>query len=434
MKRALILPALFFIAGSLAAFDFGGYVDNTTGVAKARAGIDAPVELVQSTTVALWLDHRFGGWTLDAQGSYRYTPAVPLLFDVDRLALGTRTAATEAGAATFGFTVGRTTFTDPTAFVLDHTLDGLTARVGRSHGSYEIGIATTALLQKPTNGIILSEPDAADLDDPSVLFAPPRVVTSLRYRGLEVVAGQDLVLGVMIQEDLRRQSELTPVGTELPDPTAGGRVDTQYVTLGFSGALGPGLFHRTYYVLNSGRRLAYVASDTSGTGAWYQYEAFLAHAAATEVAWFLPDVLNSRARLFGLFSTGDSGWSDRFVPLTSSSFSDVFTLEPDNSAHLGISYSMRPLTELGTDILQTELRSVSYFRSTGGGAVSEPAVDPAKTGAYVGTDINLVLTLVPLSDLRFVLKTGAFVPNASVMTAGNEAVDYQGTLQGVLRF
>jgi len=66
--------------------------------------------------------------------------------------------------------------------------------------------------------------------------------------------------------------------------------------------------------------------------------------------------------------------------------------------------------------------------------VSEAAVDPASDGAYVGTDVNLVLTAVPFSDLRLVLKGGVFAPNRAVMSPENDSVDYQVTLQGVLRF
>jgi hypothetical protein len=61
-------------------------------------------------------------------------------------------------------------------------------------------------------------------------------------------------------------------------------------------------------------------------------------------------------------------------------------------------------------------------------------VDPGKNGSYVGTDLNLSLTAQPFSDLRIVLAGGIFLPNAAVMTTGNEKVDYQVTLQGVFRF
>jgi hypothetical protein len=95
---------------------------------------------------------------------------------------------------------------------------------------------------------------------------------------------------------------------------------------------------------------------------------------------------------------------------------------------------VRPLAALGSDVLQTELRSVSYFRSAGSGSVSEPTVNSASDDTYVGTDVNLVLTAVPFSYLRLVLKSGIFAPNSAVMSSGNEDIDYQVTLQGVLRF
>ena len=50
------------------------------------------------------------------------------------------------------------------------------------------------------------------------------------------------------------------------------------------------------------------------------------------------------------------------------------------------------------------------------------------------TDINLKIVAQPFSDLRLVLAGGLFLPNEAVMTTGNKNVDYQFTLQGVLRF
>ena len=414
MKRLLVLLVMILVAGSLAAFDFGGYLDNTTGLRNAPVGAPNAVQLIQSTTLALWVNQPLGAWTLDAQGSYTFTPTIPLLFDLDRLTLGTDVIASEAGATTFGFTIGRSTFTDPTGSILNHTLDGLRLQVNRTRSSFRFGAGTTALLQKPTNQIILSTPDILDLSEPSVRFAPPRLIAQFEYRALEAFAGQHLTLAALMQEDLRPTDELTPVGSEIEDPTAGGRVDTQYATLALSGPLGPGIFHRLYYTLNSGRRLEYVESEKSGTGSWYQYEEILAHMAGAELTWFLPQTLNSRARLFGLYST------DAFVPLSPSSYSDVFTLQPGNSAHIGVSYSLRPLAGLGSDVLQTELKSVSYFRSAGGG--------------YVGTDFNVIVTAVPLSDVRLVLTGGAFVPEPAMMSPQDEGIDYQVTLQGVVRF
>lgn len=432
MKRLLLILTLVLVTAALPAFDWGGFLDNTTGYRTPRQGADSG--LVQSTTLALWTQAKLGSWNLDAQGSYTFTPTTPILFDVDRLTLGTNVIATEAGATTVGFRVGRELFTGPTTYTLRQTLDGITLQINRSASSFRFGLATTALLQKPTNSIVLGALDTADLSDASVLFGPRRLIATLDVRFLEAIGGQHLGLGAIVQEDLRPEAELTPVGTNTLQAGAGGRYDTQHLSVALSGGVGPGLFQTVSYTASSGRRLEFVPDSNSTTGSSYQYRAFLGHLVNAELTWFIPQALNSRARFFGQFSTGESESTDAFVPLAGPGYSDVFTLEPGNSAHLGLSYSLRPLAAVGADVLQTELASVLYFRTTGTGPVSDPAVDPFTEGTYVGTDLNLTLIAVPLSDVRLVLKNGIFLPNASVMGASNQNAVYQVTLQGVLRF
>jgi hypothetical protein len=222
-------------------------------------------------------------------------------------------------------------------------------------------------------------------------------------------------------------------------------MDTQYVSLVLSGGLVPGLFHKTYYTLNTGRTLTYRVDAESLTGFSFQYTPVLGHLAGLELNYFVPHLLNSRFRVAGQISSGDEDSvayydgntnekASAFVPISASAFSDVFTLQPGNSAHLALSYSLRPLSGIGLDILQAELDGVLYFRSTGGGPVSEGGVAAGTEETYVGTDINLKVVAQPFSDLRLVLGGGLFLPNAAAMTADNQNVDYQFTLQGVLRF
>jgi hypothetical protein len=416
MKRLGVLLLLVVVAGSLAALDIGGYLDNTSGYRTPPSGAGAGAGLVQETIVAGWLTHNLGMWVLDAQASYTFTPAVPLLFDLDSLTLSRESDASAGGAATFGVTFGRSNFRDATGYVLNHTLDGALLRVAGARSVFSVVVGTTAALQKPTNQIILSPLDVEDLSNPDKLFAPPRLIVTAEYELIDVLAAQSITLGATAQEDLRPAAELTPVGRiENPEPNAAGKVDTQYLTLAVNGAIAQGLFHETYYTFNSGRYLADL--DPAPAVGDFAYQSFAGHMAGTELTLFLPDVLNSRARLFGQWSSGETSWSNTFVPLSPSSYSDVFSLQPGNSAHIGLSYSVRPLAATGADILQAELGTVAYFEGGGTG--------------YVGTDIDVSLTLVPLSDVRLVLKNGVFVPNASVVSTG---VAYQGTLQGVLRF
>jgi hypothetical protein len=454
MKRTLLLFALILMATSLVAWDFGGYLDNTTGIAKAPVGTGATASLVQTTTAAAWLYHSFGNWSLDTQGSYTFTPSVPVLLDLDRLVLGGLFPAEAGGARSFGIQIGRLKFSDATGYVLNHTLDGLKLDIGWASSSFSAGIGTPALIQKPTSSIVMSRLDVLSLSDGAVKFAPPRLIATVQFTARGLVAGQDLTLGAVAQEDLRSEAQLTPEFQTAFDPTGGGVMDTQYLSLGLSGGIIQGLFHRTYYTINTGRTLTYVEDVDSVTGFSYRYTPILGHLAGMELSYYLPQVLNSRIRLGGQFSSGDqdsidyydgntAGKSSAFVPISASAFSDVFTLQPGNSSHLAVSYSLRPLSGIGVDVLQTELSSVSYFRSTAGdpdsdeldsGPVSEGSVNASTDGVYVGTDINLKVVYQPFSDLRIVLGSGLFLPNAAVMTTDNENVDYQFTLQGVLRF
>lgn len=452
MKRLLlVLLCSALLAATLPAWDFGGYIDNTTGLENAPVGTGSAVELVQRTSVAAWLYSGFGSWTLDTQASYVYTPAVPVLADLDRLVLEGVFPAELGGARSFGVKLGRFTAQDTTGYVLNHRLDGLQLSVGRESSAFSAVVGTTAGFQKPTSAVVMSRLDVLDLSNGAVRVAPPRLITSVEYRARSLFAGQDLAIGAVVQEDLRPDAQLTSALEEDFDPQAGGALDTQYITLLLSGGLSPGLFHRTYYTVNTGRTLNYLEDAESTTGASYQYAPVFGHLAGFELSYFLPSVLNSRIRFSGLFSTGESELASdpdgasyfegnrdavagAFIPISASSFSDVFTLQPGNSAHVALSYSLRPLPGSGTDILQTELSGVLYFRTAGGGPVSAGTVNAATTEAYVGTDIDLKVVVQPFSDLRVVAAGGVFVPNAAVMTSGNEGASYQATLQGILRF
>ena len=444
MKRALVALCLVLIAASAWAFDAGGYIDNVTGIADAPVGVDSSIVLIEKASLGAWMLVPMGGWQLDVQGSYTFTPAIPLLVDLERFALSGSFSAEAAGASSVRAAIGRSDFSDPTGIILNHTLDGIQLTTNWPRSMISIGVGTTALVQKPTNSIVLSTLDVLDLADAALLFAPPRLIATVEFRTLDLIAGQALTLGAVVQEDFRPVDQLTPAGTEVMDPVAGGRFDTQHLILQLSGSLAPGFYQRTFYAVNTGRTLAYLADDDSFTGYSYQYGMILGHMAGIELTLFMPETLNSRLRVAGLFSTGDedadsyfdgntAGTASAFVPLTPTDFTDVFTLQPGNSSHVGVSYSMRPFSGAG-DVLQAELTAVAYLRTAGTGPVSEPSVDPATSGSYVGSDIELSLMVQPLSDLRFVLAGGVFVPNASVMSADNENVDYQVTLQGVLRF
>lgn len=442
MKKRVLVLLLTLVLAAAGAFatDWGGYLDNTTGI-RLPLGTESDLDLIQSTTLGLWFSADLGNWNFATEGSYTYTPAVPVLLNVNDFALSNSVIAEDADITTLGVTVGRTSFQSAFGRVLSATLDGASLQLNWPSSSLRFDVATTALTQRPVNPIVISNLDL----NADGLFAPPRLLIGLEYRALESVGNQHLTLAFLAQEDLRSDDVATEPFTDTLVAGGGGKLDTQYVTLGLSGGLAPGFFHRTYYTLNTGRTLTFVDNAESPTGSWYEYRLILAHLAGTELSYFLPEVLNSRIRFFGQFSTGDAdasdyfegnteGTSTAFVPLAAPRVSDTFTLKPGNSAHAGVSYSIRPLAAIGMDVLQVEFLTVGYLRTAGTGPVSTGRVDPDSDGAYVGTDMNLVLTYLPLSDMRLELTNGLFIPNSDVMTASSQNVTYQASLRGIIRF
>lgn len=451
--RILATVALMGVALGAVAFDWGGTLDNTTGVQAPAAGVEQP-DLIQRTAVSLWMTQPLGAFDFRLQGSYVYTPAIPVLADVDALSLTGRIISPEQGPAAVDVALGRLGFSDATGVVLNHTLDGLRLRLNWRSATTTLGVGTTALILKPTSGIVLSDADAEDRASSDWPFTTPRLIAQAELALIGLLADQTVTIGALVQEDLRPEDSLTAPGTEAPvdgtgdlvaDPTAVGRTDTQYATLKIDGPVAQNLFHRTYYTLNTGRAFSALPDSDSGTGYSFDYAPILAHMAGAQLSYFLPALLNSRVRLSGLYTTGDADLQSvfgknttdnytAFLPLTPSSFSEQNSLQPGNSAHAAISYNIRPLLPLGITWVQTNVGAVAYFRTAGTGPVSLAAVDKTTEGSYIGSGIDLSVSARPFSDLRVVLASGFFFPNADVMAPGNENVDYKVTLQGVLRF
>lgn len=451
--QLVVAVTLMSVAVGAVAFDWGGTLDNTTGVQAPAAGVEEP-DLIQRTAVSLWMTQPLGAFTARVQGSYVFTPAIPVLLDIDELSLKGRIISPEQGPAAVDTALGRFAFTDPTGVVLNHTLDGVRLGINWSSATVSLGVGTTALILKPTSGIVLSDADAEDRASTDSLFTTPRLIAQAQLALVDLVANQTVTIGALVQEDLRPEDTLTAPGTEAPvdgtgglvaDPTAVGRTDTQYATLKIDGPVVQNLFHRTYYTLNTGRAFSALPNTDSGTGYAFDYAPILAHMAGAELSYFLPALLNSRIRLSGLYSSGDADLQSvfgkntaenytAFLPLTPSKFSEQNSLQPGNSAHVAISYNLRPLLPVGISWVQASVGAVGYFRTAGTGPVSLAAVDKTTEGSYVGSGVDLSVSARPFSDLRVVLASGLFFPNGDVMAPGNENVDYKVTLQGVLRF
>lgn len=416
--RSLFAFALIVTtAGTATAFDFGGNLNSSTSIQSDS--------VFNSETLSAWVEGDIGSsHSYQFQGSYTYTTDRPYLFDVDRLIL--RGNYSIGDGSRLSTRLGRFLISDPTGVVLSHRVDG-----GEMRFSYPNAVATlsagyTGLLLKPTANISMSAPDQFDSADNDVFFAPKRVVGRTDLTFPELIAGQTLFVSLVFQEDLRPTEELVPETQEERATEGGGRVDTQYATLGARGALASQLFYDLYGTFQGGRTLSYVEDETSETGFEYRYRPILAYMAGGALRYYMPDVLGSRLTVEGVFTSGDAdhesfvggnseGPSTLFRPIGTATTSPVFGPGYGNLFSTTLSYSVRPFGTAESQALnnlQTGLETRSFVRS-GEGPVDASGINSDSDALYLGTEVALRTNFRPFSDFGVAFVSGLFFPNGA---------------------
>src|SRR5208282_1258167 len=157
----------------------------------------------------------------------------------------------------------------------------------------------------------------------------------------------------------------------------------------------------------------------------YQNISFLGILSGGGVRVFLPSILSSVIAARVLFASGDpnatsvaegasTGFSV-FTPISRPVLDNVFSPQLSNLVDVEASYSLKPLSNLGTGLvqkLQTSLQTDVYFRPTPG-AISEPGIPAGNTSAYLGTEMDLSANFSPLSDVGSSLWAGVFLPGSA---------------------
>ncbi len=442
-----ILPALVLLAaGSFTAFpaslDFGGSVTNMTAVA-GTAG-SAP-GLVQEDLANLWVQAALGSsYLLSGQLNFTYTN-VPLLvaLDAGSLSLQGTFPLPQPGVSLYRYSIGRSPFTDFTGLVLDQNADGLSMTVEFPIASVSVGAAYTGLLLKPSSTIILSRADANDAANPAVIFAPPRLLQTAQLTFPSVLR-QRITLAAIVQEDMRDTvldlatpgtTDLVQVGATTQDPTRAGPVNTQYFGLGMDGGITSDIFYNLYGYMETGQELQYTA------GAYAQVP-ILAYLAGGGVRWYMPNLLFSVASAKFTLASGDQnattvidGNTTGFRPITNpTTVNDVFTPQLTNVMIAEAGYSLKPLAGLGSglaEFLQAQARTAVFLRPTAG-PISLPGISAGNTDLYLGTEVDLILTSRPFSDLGLTFTTGLFVPGGAF--GSSAPLQYRAELDAALSF
>jgi hypothetical protein len=429
MKAFRVIPVavvflLYVLSGSFG-IDFGGSLDNNTEfVTKTDE-----TEFTQEDRLSAWLDLPFSSsFGLFVMGGYTFEYAdeeTDHYFDLDLLKLEGNFVPTKGGASTFGFTAGRYIASDFTRYVLDHVVDGTQLRFRFPIVNINASFGYTGLLFKHVSDFRISKMDVVEAADEDIWFAPPKIIGAVDATFPDLIGMQSLTLSFVFQEDMRSDEDVLEEGEENYFPAEGGKLDTQYIGLGFGGPIFTSFYYNAFFYLGTGRMLAYLEDDDSGTGFSYQYAPILSFLIGGGLKFYMRELLYSRIAVNFVYASGDEDsfsfiegntddTSSMFVPISyDSSIALIFAPQLGNIMLFDISYSLRPLS--GTDSLilrnlQTMLRGLIFFRPTSG-PISEGGIDPASDAAYLGTEMDFIINFRPFSDLGTALSFGIFLPN-----------------------
>jgi hypothetical protein len=427
MKRPLalaaVLAAALFLTGGLlrvSAIEWGGTLYNTTTPTYSASSQDWSFE--QKDILALWLDAELNPrLSLTVQGSYTYAQDRPYLFDVDILKLQGRFPLRDSSV--LELSLGRFRGVDFTALLLNDNLDGaqVSWRTARANLSLTVGFLGLEL--KPVSTVSMSWADA----NSTSLLAPPRLLEMLQVELPELLGRQSLLVALVAQQDLRSKDVLLPEGPSLEYSNRGGRLSTEYLGASLRGSLTGALYYDLFGYLGTGRMLSYI-------GGAYSYEWILSGLVGGGVRYFREQWLSSNLELRLLLATGDKDFADSFIEGNRSGLATVFQgiSQPELtllfSPRLGnlvlaeASYSLKPAAAY-----QTILRGIFFLRPTLG-PISDPAVDPASSSPYIGTEIDLTTRLRLFSDLGLAYTAGVFLPGGAIQSVYREP-DFGGRLE-----
>lgn len=405
MKRLTFIIFLISLSFTVFGFDFGGNLEDST-----YYHYDNSSDLYHADTLSLWMKSAvLDDVTLFIQGSYTYTTDQPYSFNLDYFKVENKKNAF------FNYTLGRFYVSDFSSYVFSHKLDGASFSVNYPGFILSANAGYTGLLFNSSSSIEMTLADQSDGDGVFDLEAP-RLIGGVQLMFPDLFMHQDLKTGIWIQIDNRNDSDMTAEGTTTLTGT-GGKLDSQYFGVSVSGPVLFSLYYDSFVYLGTGRTLSYINSV-------YDYKPVVSFLGSVGLRYYIEAFLYSKISFRFLYSSGDDDYTSFtegntdgngtvFIPVSRQSLAQVFSPQLGNIFFSRLSYSLKPLSGLGSQVLeniQMEISGINFFRSTTG-PISESGIDPSSTSLYLGTEIDGTINFRPYSDLGVSLSGGVFMPN-----------------------
>ncbi len=391
----LLLAVMSVVSAPAWDWEWGVTLDNTTQGAFSEWYEEA--RLTQKLKTGIWssgLSQLEGGgsFSFAATAGYTVTDDRAYLFDIDLLRITGRFPQVVGPRSFLQATAGRTRFADPTGLVINHVADGGIARLTVPWGRFRLAAAYSGFLLSPSSSIRISQTDYLEQSADSEFFGPRRMI------GLLDATFGSATLFAVAQFDLRDEAD-------------GDSIDTQYFGLNVAGRVSDSLFSETLLIVSTGRTAVGAAEDS-----------LFSFVFGTGVRWFAEERRFSQASARALVATPflpleeDIGINiSEYRPITEPTFGLVFNPRLSNLILAEGTYSIRPFAgpvRHAADSLRLSVAGRMFLRAYKGDSDYLAAMNPDSDALYLGTEMELGVSAVILTDLRLGLRGGAFVPNS----------------------
>jgi len=385
-SKCLAFLALLFLAPVIAgAFDIGMAVDQTL----ARDGFGKKEENQKNdyqANILPWYSLLIGD-----SGDLHISAGLNLSYTDKEFLLIPELLRTEFSWRAGGSRIkaGRIQYADPLGFIADGLFDGAQFQYDSpSIGTLGFGAWYTGFLYKKRANIMLSPKDTEHYYTPYSLsdffktyFAPSRLMFAANWEHPSLFESIQLKVGVLGQADL----------TEMDSKN---QYNSQYFTAKL-GLPGPGLL----FEVGTGFELIEYNEKTN-----------IAFAGETGLYWTLPTQIPNRLSFTARFAGGivDDTPIAAFTPITAKSQGNILGTRLSGVSVLGLDYMIRLHRTFSAGL------TASYFMRSDTKTFRSYPIEDINTAVnryILGPEFNARLIWSPLSDLRFTLGGGIFVPS-----------------------
>ncbi|MFP4550819.1 MAG: hypothetical protein ACLFNT_08450 [Spirochaetales bacterium] len=324
---------------------------------------------------------------------------------------------------------GRTEIVELSGFLAPLTLDGFVVGFQRP-GFIVQAVATTTVLLRPEESLVLTAADAIEAEDPDRFFGPSRFVSGLIFLLPETVGRLNLSLQYINQLDGRALFGADP-GDDL--------YTSHYLTMGVESPLGPDIFGSLQLIGNLG------TVEVEGIGR----STFVGYGARGQLRSYLPAAQRPTGQLSLYFASGDG--SSAAFPELSGDVSTSFAPGPYNVPwqFTGIPFANIVAAELGGSLLPLSWANDAGLRRTrlAGDTtllyrpfdedMGVAGTDPTSDRGFYGVLLNAEFVFSPFVDLDVTAGGDIFLPsestNGGLFLPGSER-SWRMVVEGTLRY